>query len=169
MHERLLFSVQSSRTISYSVEMLWNDVSQIFETDGSLRDVIVRETSVSDWDKLISLSLLLGNVSYERDGETAVFPTSAARVLADLGHSHCMKIDLGGPVANAHFFTSEEIELDLDPSEIESQAALDKVLGFCSELSLAVERDVAITEESNPDAILLRYSFPQRRWQTPSH
>ena len=69
-----------------------------------------------------------------------------------------MKVDLGGPVANAHFHTSEEIELDLDPREIGSQASLDEVLDFCSKLSLALERDVAITEESDPEkklAVLL--------------
>ncbi len=140
-------------------------MSQIFEADGSLRDVIVRGTSVSDWDKLISLSLLLGNVSYECDGATAILPTSAAQMLGDAEHSHCMRIDLGGPVANAHFFTAEEIELDLDPSEIGSQAAFDKVQDFCSKLGMELERDVAVTEENSPGEILLSYSFRQQRWQ----
>ncbi|MFD1159808.1 hypothetical protein [Roseovarius aestuarii] len=149
--------------------MLWKDVCQIFEADGSLRDVIVHETSVSDWDRLLSLSLSLGNVFYERDGENAVLPASAARMLGDPEHSHCMKVDLGGPVANAHFYTSEEIELDLDPSEIASQAALNKVLGFCSKLSLALERDMAITEESSPEEALLVYSFQKRSWQIATH
>lgn len=149
--------------------MQWNDVSQIFEADGSLRDVIVRETSEADWDKLIRLSFSLGSVSYENDGKTQELPTSAAQLLGDSDHAHCMKIDLGGPVANAHFFTSEEIELDLDPREVGSQAALDKVLGFCRKLSLELERDVAITEESNPDAVLFWYSFHQRRWQMEGH
>ncbi|MEP2947268.1 MAG: hypothetical protein ABJN11_14735 [Lentilitoribacter sp.] len=145
--------------------MLWNDVCEIFEVDGSLRDIIVSETSVSDWDRLISLLLLIGNVSYEIDGENAELPTSAAPMLGDLEHSHCMKIDLGGPFANTHFFTSDEIELDIDPKEIGSQVDLDKVLEFCSKLSAELERDISITEESNPATILLNYSFQQRSWQ----
>ncbi|MGR3620679.1 hypothetical protein [Pseudophaeobacter sp.] len=155
--------------INYVAPMLWTGVSQIFEADGSLRDIIVREISDPDWDKLISLSLRLGNVSYHCDGEDAVLPTSAAELLGDKEHAHCMKVNLGGPVVNAHFFSSEEIELDLDPREIGTQAALDKVLVFCSELSLTLERDVAITEESSPEAKLLYYSFQQRSWQIASH
>ena len=61
--------------------MLWHNVSQIFEVDGSLRDILVRETSVSDWDKLISLSFELGDVSYQSDGEDDVLPTSATKLL----------------------------------------------------------------------------------------
>ncbi len=148
--------------------MLWNEVSHIFEVDGSLRDILVRETSVSDWNKLISLSQQLGKVSYQSDGEDTGLP-SAANLLDDKEHAHCMKIDLGGPVANTHFFDYVEIELDLDPREVGSQAALDKVLNFCSKLSLELERDVAITEESNPEAILLSYSFQRRCWQIASH
>ena len=149
--------------------MLWHDVPQIFEVDGSLRDILVRETSVSDWDKLISLSFKLGDVSYQSDGEDALLPTSATKLLVSKEYAHCMKVDLGGPVANAHFHTSEEIELDLDPREIGSQASLDKVLDFCSKLSLALERDVAITEESDPEKNLLSYSFEQRSWQIAIH
>lgn len=144
--------------------MLWNEVSHFFEVDGSLRDIIVRETSVSDWEKLIRLSQKLGNVSYQADGEDAALP-SAANLLSDKGRAHCMKVDLGGLVANAHFFVCEEMELDLDPREIGSQAELNKVLNFCSKLSMELERNVAITEESNPEATLLTYLFQRRRWQ----
>jgi len=149
--------------------MLWRDVSQLFVVDGSLRDILVRETSVSDWDKLMSLSFPLGDVSYQSDGEETVIPTSASKFLDNKECAHCMKVDLGGPVANAHFFASDKIELDLDPREIESQASLDKVLDFCSMLSLALGRDVAITEEGDPYAKLLSYSFKQRSWQIANH
>ena len=145
--------------------MRWHDLSQFFEVDGSLRDIIVRETSVSDWDKLISLTFQIGEVSYQRDGEDAVLPPSAAVLLDDKEHAHCMKVDFGGPVANAHFLSSDEIELDIDPREIRSQAALDAILSFCTELSWALERDVTITEESNSEAILLCYSRLQQSWQ----
>lgn len=72
-------------------------------------------------------------------------------------------------MASAHFFSSEEIELDLDPREIGSQADLEKVLVFCSQLSLALERDVAITEENSPEATLLYYAFQQKNWQIASN
>ncbi len=144
--------------------MLWNEVSHIFEVDGSLRDVIVRATSVSDWTKLISLAQQIGSVSYQCDGEDAALP-SAVDLLCDKEHAHCMSVDLGGPVVHAYFFESTEIELDLDPREIGSQTTLDKVLNFCSKLSVELERDVVITQESDPEAILLSYSYQRRCWQ----
>lgn len=147
--------------------MRWNDLSQFFEVDGSLRDIIVRETSVSDWDKLISLAFQLGEVSYQRDGEEAVLPPSAAVLLDDKEHAHCMKVDLGGPVANAHFFSSDEVELDIDPREIRSQPDLDLVLNFCASIGRKIERDVRITPENAPDVVYLLYSVKQKAWQSP--
>lgn len=164
MHEWQRFLMHRYRATCYRDRMLWNDVSHFFEVDGSLRDIIVRETSVLDWETLISLSRQLGNVSYQADGEDAALP-SAANLLSDKGRTHCMKVDLGGPVVMALFSDCEEMELDLDPREIGSQDELDRVLNFCSKLSLELERDVAITEEGNLEATLLSYSFPRRCWQ----
>ena len=148
--------------------MLWNDVYQVFELDGSLRDILVRETSITDWEKLLSLSLQLGKISYRCDGEDAILSDCAAELLSNKEHAHCMMADLGGPVANTHFFSCEEIELDIDPREINSQASLDKVLNLCSKLSLVLERDVAITEENHPEEILLSHSFQRCSWQIGS-
>lgn len=156
--------MQRWRATCYGDGMRWSEVSQVFEEDGSLRDIIVHEASVSDWEKLISISQEFGKVSYKADGEDAVLP-SAANLLSDKGRAHCVKIDLGGPVAITHFSDCEELELDLDPREIRSQADLDKVLNFCSKLSLELGRDVAITEESDPEATLLTYSFHRQCWQ----
>ena len=163
------FGAQNYQAMKDDDSMLWNDVHHIFETDGALRDIIVRGTCVEDWNKLIELSKEFGNVSLQSDGENACLPTSAVELLADKDHAHCMKIDIGGPVANAHFFTPQEIELDLDPREIWSQAMLDTVLKFCCKLSLALGRDVLITEENNSEAVLLTYSFRLRSWQIANH
>ena len=147
--------------------MQWNDVAKVFEVDGGLLDIYVSKTSVSDWDSLISLCSGFGRVTYTRDGEETPLPTSAAKLLDDREHSHCMSVELGGPVANIHFFVTDEIELDLDPSEIQSQAALDDVLNFCSKLSQEIERDVRITPESTPETILLYYSAKEQTWRIP--
>lgn len=149
--------------------MLWNDVSRLFEVDGSLRDILIFGTTVSDWDTLIQLALRLGKVSFELDSERAELPSSVKNVFAQTEHARCMKIDLGGPFVNTHFFSADEIELDLDPREINSQTDLDAVLGFCAQLGSELERDVVITEENTPEAVLLRYSSRMNRWEIIAH
>ncbi|KZK84855.1 hypothetical protein PsAD46_03410 [Pseudovibrio sp. Ad46] len=148
--------------------MLWKDAAQHFEIDGSLRDIIISGTTTSDWDKLISLSAEFGRVSYERDGISAELPASASRLLNDKEHAHVFKVDLCGPVANTHFFIEDEIEFDIDPREIRSQATLHNVLSFCSKLSRALKRDVKITEENTPEAILLYYRYAEQVWRMPT-
>lgn len=147
--------------------MQLNDVATVFEADGSLRDIYVSNTSVSDWEKVISLCSEFGEVTYTCDGKEAPLPTSAAKLLDDREHSHCMSVDLGGPVANAHFFTEDAIELDLHPREISSQAALDCVIKFCVKLSQEIERDVKITPESAPETNLMYYSAKEQSWRIP--
>ncbi|MEM1436722.1 MAG: hypothetical protein AAGG11_21920 [Pseudomonadota bacterium] len=92
-------------------------------------------------------------------------PTSALELLEDTENNHCKRVNFGGPVANAHFFFENEIELDLDPREIQSQAAMDKVLRFCEELGQALQSNVLITGENSPDDVLLEFSVASQVWR----
>lgn len=151
---------------SMNTPVSWKTVAQFFEEDGSLRDIIVSETVVADWEKLLSLSKRIGRVSYKCDGKEAGLPSSVRELLNDTEHSHCMEVDLGGSIAKTHFFSSDEIELDLDPCDIDCQEALDNILGFCAELSKEIQRDVKITYENSPEDVFLCYSYKGKSWRT---
>ena len=56
-------------------------------------------------------------------------------------------------VIACHFFTPDEIELDLDPAEVSSQGAMDSVLRFMGCLGSCLGRDVTLTEENSPERI----------------
>ncbi|SPF80926.1 hypothetical protein [Pseudoprimorskyibacter insulae] len=135
--------------------MHWDDVSELFAADGSLRDILVSGTTSADWDRMIHLASQLGTLSYQCDGQNAARP-AMGDLLRDTDHAHCLKIDLGGPVAITHFLSADDIDLDIDPREIQTQDALDKVLTFCAQLGRALGRDVVITEENDTKAELLR-------------
>ncbi|MFY0595062.1 MAG: hypothetical protein JXQ85_01405 [Cognatishimia sp.] len=145
--------------------MRWNEVSQFFHSDGSLRDIIVGETTIVDWEKLMGLSRQIGEVSYIRDGALTALPSSAESIFEDSDHAHCMRLQLDGLVLNTGFYLVDEIEVDIDPREINSQADLDTVLGFCEKLSLTLGRDVSITDEGDILATLLKFSFKLRSWE----
>ncbi|MEP2716987.1 hypothetical protein [Pseudophaeobacter sp.] len=147
--------------------MRWNNASAYFEEEGSHRDIFVSNTTLSDWDRLISLSHALGQVTYLCDSEKAPFPSKTNSLFDHSKHTHCMKTNLGGPVIYASFFVVDEIELSLDPSEINSQEDLDPVLEFCASLGRNIQRDVAITEESSPKEIILYFANKDQAWHLP--
>jgi len=147
--------------------MRWNDVAFAFEVDGSLQDIYAYDTTIAHWDILLRLSNEISQVAYECDGKNITLPSSTDALLDDRTRTHCLKIDLGGPIANAHFFTAEEIELDLDPRQIRSQIDLDAVLNFCSRLSHEIKRDVMITAENTLDIVFLFHSVSEKIWRVP--
>ena len=147
--------------------MRYSDLSDEFEVDGSLRDIYVLNTSVSDWNRVLHLTPSLGGFAYFCDGEEAPLPTDARLVLGDVDHSHLLRFSLGGPTINTHFFVEDEIEFDVDPSGITSQPDLDLVLGFCASIGRGIGRDIRITPENASDVVYLYYSIEQETWQRP--
>ncbi|MDH5451943.1 MAG: hypothetical protein OEX14_01205, partial [Paracoccaceae bacterium] len=144
---------------------LYQDLVSELEVDGSLRDIYAFKTTVDDWNRLLSLSSSLGEFAYFCDGEEAPLPSTANSIFDDPDHSHLLRINLGGPFINTHFFVADEIEFDLDPSEITSQADLDLVLNFCARIGQEIKRDIVITPENLPEVIYLCYLADQDKWQ----
>lgn len=145
--------------------MLYQDLVSEFEVDGSLRDIYAFKTTIDDWNRLLSLSSSLGESAYFCDGDEAPLPSNANSIFEDTDHSHLIRLNLGGPVINIHFFVVDEIELDLDPREITSQADLDLVLNFCARIGQEIGRDIVITPENSPEIIYLCYLADQDKWQ----
>ena len=147
--------------------MRYSDLSDEFEVDGSLRDIYVLNTSVTDWNRVLSMTPNLGAFTYFRDGEEATLPTDANLIFQDADHAHLLRISLGGPIIYTHFFVEDEIEFDLDPNEITSQSDLDLVLNFCASIGRGIGRDIRITAENSSDVVYLCYSIEQEKWQRP--
>ncbi len=149
--------------------MRYQDLVSELEVDGSLRDIYAVDTTIADWSRLLNLSSSLGEGAYFRDGEEAPIPSSANSIFDDVDHSHLLQINLGGPVINAHFFIADEMELDLDPSQITSQADLDLVLDFCAKIGQEIKRDIKITPENTPEVTYIYFSVDQETWRMSEH
>ena len=135
------------------------DYQRAFHQDGSLRDIYVQNVNVDHWEKFFDFvrSSDFG-LRYSRDGEAAQLPSSAAHMLADKSCAHNLTVDAGGVGICCHFFVTGEIELDIDPREVTSPSAVDRVLDFMAGLGSRLVRDVILTEENSPEYVWLRYS-----------
>ena len=144
--------------------MKLEDCREAFHCDGSLRDIYVLNTTREDWNNFLTW-LRCGDyrLTYTRDGEEARPPTLADDLLEDAEHSHNLVVDVDGVSLCCHFFSTNEIELDLVPNEVASQAALDGVLSFMVGLGTCLSTDVILTEENRLEDIWFTYTHADKQ------
>ncbi|HQW65400.1 MAG TPA: hypothetical protein PLJ23_00080 [Gemmatimonadales bacterium] len=135
----------------------WLDIAQEFAFDGSWLDVVVLETSLTDWDAVLAaLRAAQLQTMYCIDGAEMTLPPPATAFFASTEYRQLLKVSGGTVGFNCHFFTMDEIEFDLDPREVTSQAALDEVLGFMAMIAGACHKPALLTPENVHDDPILR-------------
>ena len=139
--------------------MNWETVKSDFEWDGSLRDLYVFDTSEADWDRFLdSLPTWSYQTRFLIDGEPAPLPDSASRAFEIRQRAvPLLQIDVGGIELCCHFFTDEEIELDLDPREINRSSDLDQLVDLMRRLGQVLHRPFVLTPENQPEFPIIRY------------
>lgn len=135
----------------------WEQVRRAFEWDGALRDIYVRGAGIEHWQRALdALRVSPFPLRYSRSGVECELPTEAAAAFPPPDQcDRLLSVDLGGPIANAHFFTESEIEFDLDPSELRGQPELDAVVDFLRLLADATGLVTILTPEGFRDAPIL--------------
>lgn len=142
----------------------FNQPVDLWLADGSLRDIYIFDTVEKDWDAFLELARSQLH-TYTLDGLAQPLP-GRTTVFQDREHSHLLSIQAGSVKINCHFFIPEEIELDIDPTEINGEEEHVAVLQFIEQISEATSRDVVVTQENSPDLVLLRYEQTRNSWQT---
>ena len=61
-----------------------------------------------------------------------------------------------GIAINLHFFTVDEIEFDLDPSDIDSESRLNDLFGFMATLADELTKEVVLTPENEQERPIFR-------------
>ena len=139
------------------------DVPDLWNADGSLRDVYVLYASARDWTTFLAFARRF-RFAYSHYGEPRTVPT-AAQLFSDRDRSHLLTINLGLVTVNCHFFVESEIELDIDPKEIKGQNEHDQVLDFIEGLANAVAKPVLLTPENGSNIPYLSYEPANGSWQ----
>lgn len=134
----------------------------LWECDGSLRDVYIEGTDISDWRTLLEVASRYPN-AYTFDGLRKDIP-DVPSIFANRSGSHLLTVNVGGASINCHFFISEEIELDIDPRQVTDAATHELVMSFLAELSYAVQKVLVITAENSPKSVYRRFSPSSSSW-----
>ncbi len=137
--------------------MEWDDCRDAFHADGSLRDIYVLNTTTEDWRRLFDAFL-----QYERtlycDGDPTTMIEDPATIFEGCSeHHYLLKVLVRGVALHCHFFTIEEIEIDVDPKEINSQRDLDAVLDAMGSIGRALARPVILTEETTQNIVWIAF------------
>jgi hypothetical protein len=138
----------------------WDTCRADFAFDGALIDLLVPGTGDAEWEAFWA-ALRAGPFPLRalRDGEPIPLPASAAWVFAEREVASVMVSVLSGTVtANCHFFGGD-LELDIDPREVATEAAFESVLAVMRFVATTVRRPVvAVAEGGTPAYAFLRVS-----------
>jgi hypothetical protein len=137
------------------------DYQVIFEDNGSLYDIYVKDANLNDWQKLVDF-LRVGFYPTEffvGDERQATLPDNAIDLLNDPEKtSRLIKVYVGDLTLHSHCFSEGEIEFDLAPQDVTNQAVADSVFLFMEKLSQYLRTPVRLTPENSRDVVLVEYN-----------
>jgi hypothetical protein len=144
-------------SVSPRMTVSWTDVAPDFVRDGSLRDIYVFGTGMRDWDVVLAyLRTRYQPLEFSVDGRAAALPTEAADVFAlRLEATPLLRFGVGGVDVACHFFTPDQIELDLPSEQVDGPERLASVVEFLRGLAFATSKAAVLTEEGSPNLVIL--------------
>lgn len=141
----------------------WERISWIFRGDGGFRDLYVQDVSISDWEILIDLLNSKYTLKYGLSGgsntSTQIDKSYIIQYLIKGGgqsENQTLTIILNDININCHFFFPDEIEFDIDPSEINSVEDYCKIEEFMISVSETLKNQVTLTFENDPTIPLIK-------------
>ena len=138
------------------------EVPNLWEADGSLRDLYVLGTSMKDWQDLLDFAGQFP-LQYWFDGEPNERP-EIEQLFSNRNGSHLLSIKIGKSTANCHFFNEGEIELDLDPKEVVGPNEHDQILQFMEGLAEKIGKPILLTPENGSEVPYLSYEPLRGSW-----
>jgi hypothetical protein len=133
----------------------WGEISWIFDPDGSWRDIYVQDISIEDWASLIDLLNLKYDLHFSSPKLAPADKIDKAYIIDYLNdqsgelESPFVTVKLGEISANCHFFLPNQIEFDIDPSEVNSINDFDQIAKFMISVSEILENQVTLTWEND--------------------
>ena len=142
--------------------MNWNEIKWIFEPDGTLRDIYIKNVNIDIWIKLISYLNQKFDIKYGSNGANKIdleYVTESLTNHDEKRERYSASIIIDNIIINTHFFFDQEIEFDLDPKEINSKSNFEKVLNFMTNISKILNREVILTGENQIEFPLITIDY----------
>jgi hypothetical protein len=140
----------------------WNNIEWIFEKDGALRDIYVQNATISDWEKVVDLlnseyQLTFG--IYEDNLNDKIDFGYVKTMFADETgelQTKSVTVDLNGIVVKCYFFLENQIEFDINPTEIKTETEFNKITDFMKSISSKLEKQITLCGENQPEFPLIK-------------
>ncbi|SFW60221.1 hypothetical protein [Cellulophaga fucicola] len=140
----------------------WRNIEWIFEKDGALRDIYIQNTTISDWEKVVDLlnseyKLTFG--VYEENLTDKIDFEFVKIMLADETgqlETKSATIDLNGIVVKCYFFLENQIEFDINPTEIKTELEFNTITYFMKSISSKLEKQITLCGENQPKFPLIK-------------
>lgn len=137
--------------------MIWGEYKSEFQIDG-LMVIRIENTDLNDWQSLIDfLRSTEATLDYSIEGKTADLPSSVAEVVLDMESSGLLNIGLDGVAVHCHFLASDEIQLDLDPGQIDNENKARIVFRLMSTVGRTLKKTVLLAPKNNEEDVSFRY------------
>lgn len=138
--------------------MSWLEAASDFDRSDGLRDIYILDTTPEDWDKAYRFLIARYPHVLRRNGIEEDPPAHVHRILEEAQDAATLlALDVAGLQVNCHFFTAEEIELDLDPREVVDEESFQAVTALLLELGRLLGKRSILTYENSQDAVILEY------------
>lgn len=140
---------------------IWGLVQGEMEPDGSLRDIYILESSLTDWKYFLSsLKAELKEIGFRINEEE--INVDDLNLDDHFSGNHewmlpTLRVVKDNVQLNCHFFTDIEMEFDFDPKEITGIGKMNVILEFMKRLSHSVGKDSILTPENAREYPILRY------------
>jgi hypothetical protein len=137
---------------------MWIDRRDSWERDGSLRDIYVFETSEADWARFLRFARETYRTEFLVDLQPRPMPDTPHEIFALRERDPVLlRVFLNHIQLNCHFFWMGDLELDLDPREIDDADDERRVTTFVDGLGQALQRPVVMTFENAPELVAYRF------------
>ncbi len=142
-----------------NAQMEWARIAPYFVWDGSLRDVYILDTALSDWSGVWGYLMTEPSLlTFFVDGDAVPPPATVEEAFAlQTLHGVTASYALGKQRLNCHFFLKEEIEFDLDPRDVDGPEAANQLTLFMAALGRITGKEVLLTEEGMRQLAIARF------------
>src|SRR5262245_25635206 len=85
-------------------------------------------------------------------------PERASTIFECENRGKLLSVNVGNLLVNCHFFTVDEIELDISPREVKGERELEDLFDFLRRLCRILNKQTVLTPESGPEFWIFRFN-----------